>query len=175
MEAMKKQRAVGTAAKIGAVLFLLWGILHIWVGFAGIQGYLTTGTKGLWELLIGGANAPRSAFQHTTDTLTAHAQAQLILNFTIDVAGYGLLGLIVAWLIWSRGSWSAYWIGAVVIGVGDLAFLFCMVTPGIIERNAETLGGPIIWFLAVIITPFGLRSMAKKKKESAVGLTTISA
>jgi hypothetical protein len=167
MEQLSGRRVVGTAAKIGAILFLVWGVLHLWVGFQGVHQYLTTDTKGLWEMLLGGSNAPRSSFQHTTDALTAHAQAQLILNFTLDVGAAGLLGLAVAWLIWFRGSWAAYFIGVVVIGVFDNAFLFSLVTPGIIELNAGSIGGPVLWFLACVVTPFGMPSIRQRKDLSA--------
>ncbi len=147
---------VGTSAKVGAALFVLWGILHIWVGAEGVHQYITGDVKNLWDMLIGGSNAPRAAFQHTPDALTAFAQRQLILNFCIDVGGYGVLGMTVAYLIWTRASWAAYFIGVFIIGIADLAFLFAMVTPGVIEMNAGTIGGPVIWFLAVLITPFGM-------------------
>lgn len=72
------------------------------------------------------------------------------------MGGYGVLGFFVAWMIWKQGSWLGYPIGLIVIGIGDLAFLFVQVVPGIIELNAGTIGGPVPWFLAVAITPFGL-------------------
>jgi len=31
-----------------------------------------------------------------------------------------------------------------------------MVVPGVIELNVGTVGGPVIWFVAVVLTPFGL-------------------
>ncbi|TDR32599.1 hypothetical protein [Hydromonas duriensis] len=154
--------AVGLAAKIGAALFVLWGILHIWVGFEGAHQYLLGNVQNQWNMVIGGVNAPRAAFQHTTDAMTAHAQSQLILNFCIDVAGYGVLGMIVAAMIWRTGSWRAYFIGLLVIGIADLAFLFSLVTSGIIEANIPTISGPIIWFLAIAITPFGMPSLRQK-------------
>ena len=40
-----------------------------------------------------------------------------------------------------------------------LTFLFALVTPGIIEMNAGTVGGPVLWFLAIAISPFGLPSL----------------
>ena len=153
---------IGNVAKIGAALFVLWGVLHIWVGLEGIHQYLSGDVKNLWNMLIGGMNASRATFQHTTDPMTAHAQMQLILNFCIDVGGYGVLGMIVAYLIWAQASWSAYFIGLFVIGIADLAFLFTQVTPGMIEINAGTVGGPIIWFLALVITPFGMPSLTRK-------------
>ena len=164
MEKKKESTVLGMAAKIGAVLFALWGILHIWVGYEGVHQYLTSGAPGLWNLVIGGVNAPRAAFQHTTDAITAHAQAQLLLNFTIDVAGYGILSLVVAWMIWIQKSWTGYFLGLFIIGICDLTFLFSLVTSGIVEFSAATLGGPIIWFLACLITPFGLPTPGKNKK-----------
>ena len=148
--------AAGPAAKAGALLFLLWSILHIWVGFEGVHQYLTQGTQGLWNLVIGGSQVPRNAYQHTQDAVTAFAQGQLLLNFCIDVAGYGVLGLGVAWLLWARASWLGYVLGLVVIGIADMTFLLAMVTSGVIAFSVETISGPVIWFLAILITPFGL-------------------
>lgn len=153
---------VGAAAKLGAALFFLWGILHIWVGYEGIHQYLTNGTPGLWNIVVGGGNAPRAAFVHTTDAITAFAQGQLLLNFCIDVGGYGVLGLVVAWLILNRASWPAYFIGVFVIGIADLAFLFALVTSGVIEFSIPSISGPIIWLLAIIATPFGMPSLRTK-------------
>lgn len=156
------QQQLGAAAKLGAWLFVVWGILHIWVGYEGIHQYLTNGTHGLWNIVVGGSKAPRAAFAHTTDAITDFAQGQLLLNFCIDVAGYGVLGLVVAWLILNRASWAAYFIGLFVIGICDLTFLFSLVTSGVIELSAGTIGGPVIWFLAVIATPIGMPSLRKK-------------
>jgi len=153
--------SLGTAAKVGAWLFVLWGILHNWVGYEGIHQYLSHGTPGLWNIVVGGGNAPRAAFVHTTDAITAFAQGQL-LNFCIDVGGYGVLGVAVAWLILNRACWAAYFIGLFVIGICDLTFLFALVTSGVIEFSIPTISGPIIWFLAVIATPFGMPSLRNK-------------
>ncbi len=146
----------GTAAKAGALLFLLWSILHIWVGFEGIHQYLTQGTPGLWNMMIGGHQVPHSAFQHTQDAVTAYAQGQLMLNFCIDVGGYGMLGLIMAWLIWAQASWLGYFVGVVIIGIADMTFLLAMVLSGVITLNWASVSGPVIWFLAVLVTPWGL-------------------
>ena len=146
----------GWAAKAGALLFLLWSILHIWVGFEGIHQYLTQGTPGLWNMMIGGHQVPHSAFQHTQDAVTAYAQGQLMLNFCIDVGGYGMLGLIMAWLIWAQASWLGYFVGVVIIGIADMTFLLAMVLSGVITLNWASVSGPVIWFLAVLVTPWGL-------------------
>lgn len=162
MENINQKAVAGSAAKIGALLFVFWGVLHVWVGYEGVHQYLSNGTQGLWNIVIGGSNAPRTAFQHTADLVTAHAQGQLLLNFCIDVGGYGVLGLAVAWLIWTQASWAAYLLGVFVIGIADLAFLFALVTPGIIEFSIASISGPLVWFLAIIVTPFGMPTLFKK-------------
>jgi hypothetical protein len=165
LENSKEKIAIGKAAKIGAALFALWGVLHIWVGYEGIHQYIIGGAPGLWNTITGGINAPHSAFQHTTDAVTANAQAHLLLNFCIDVAGYGVLGFVVAWLLWTRGSWLGYFLGLVIIGIADLTFFFTLVTPGIIELSLATVSGPAIWFFAIVVTPFGLSKFGNMKIE----------
>ena len=148
--------STNTLTKAGAGLFLLWGILHIWVGFEGLHQYLTGGTVGQWQMLIGGAAMPRSAFQMATDPATLFAQGQLILNFTMDVGASGLLGVIVAWMMWRQPSWLALALGGAVIGIIDLSFLFLLVLSGVIEFSFPVLLGPIVWFIALGISLAGL-------------------
>ena len=145
------------AAKIGAGLFVIWSVLHIWVGAEGIRQFAGGDIAGFWAMLTGGAAAPRHLVQVPTDPLTINAHLHLLLNFTVDVAGYGVLGLVVAWLIWFRASWLGYGLGLVIIGIADLTFTYAMLLSGVIEPNLPTLAGPVIWLLAVLVTPFGLR------------------
>ena len=163
METIHSKSTVNVAVKIGSILFLIWGVLHLYVGVAGVVAYAAGDLKALWTMLLGGANAPVAQFQVPTDAVTAHAQAQLILNFVIDVGAAGVLGFFVAWILWNSGSWTGYLIGLVVIGIIDNAFLFAMVVPGIIVGDLATWGGPLIWLAACIVTPFGLTRRGKRK------------
>ena len=161
--------AVGIAAKIGALLFALWGVLHVWVAYEGVVGFThpTAPVRG-WEGLIGGAKCPKDKFPFPLQFeptpknkqgggLMSLAQKHLMFNFCLDVGGYGVLGFLVAYMLWVRGSWLFYLMGGLLIGIADLAFMFLMVYPGeIIEMNAGTVGGPVLWILAMLITPFGL-------------------
>lgn len=167
MERVKKEPRVGLLAKTVAWFFILWGILHIWVGLEGIRHYVKDDARNLWNMIIGGSHAPRQAFQHVTDAITNHAQVQLLLNFVIDVGGHGVLAVALGWLIWKRASWAAYFIGVFVIGIADLTFLFALVTPGISELSASKVGGPVIWFIAVVLTPFGMPSLIGARDELA--------
>jgi hypothetical protein len=151
-----KSSDIGISAKIGAVLILLWGILHMWVGAEGIHQYLGGDVKSQWSMLLGGVNGSKETFQFASDQMTSIIHSRLLINFCLDVGGYGVLAIVLSWMLWKQGSWLAYWIILLVIGIGDLAFLFNMLLSGIIELNAGTIGGPVLWFIVISITPFGL-------------------
>ncbi len=159
---INNQPTVGKMAKAGALFLALWGILHVWVGYEGIHRYLTMDIGGLWDMVAGGSNAPHNLIQVTNDAITANLQKHLLLNFCMDVGGFGVLGLILAWVIYNRGSWIAYFIALIAIGICDLSFTFSLVTSGIIEPNIPTISGPIIWVIAMGLIPFGLSSLTKK-------------
>jgi len=116
--------------------------------------------------LIGGAKVPKTTFQHSADASTSYCHSQLIFNFTQDVGGYGFLGLVLAYMIYFNHSpWIAYFIGLFVIGICDLSFMFALVVGGVIEPSFPVLLGPAIWFVAVLVTPFGL--LGNKTKKTA--------
>ncbi|MGI4798245.1 MAG: hypothetical protein ACRYG8_30220 [Janthinobacterium lividum] len=142
--------------KVGAGLFALWGILHLWVGYQGTRLYIASPAQDQWRMFIGGTVAPFDAFQFPANAVTAHVHANLILNFCYDVAGYGVLGIFVSWLLFRRASWIAYLMGVFLVGFCDLSFTFLQMTSGIIQLNVPTVSGPIVWLLAVVITPFGM-------------------
>ena len=77
------------------------------------------------------------------------------------MAGYGVLGILVAWLLWKRPSWTAYLTGVFLVGICDVSFTFLQLTSGIIALNVPTVSGPIIWLLATLITPFGIPLQSK--------------
>ena len=152
------------AVKAGALLFALWGLLHIWVGFEGTTRFLSGDIKYFWQMVIGGSASPTSSFVYPFEPTTVFANRHLLENFVVDVAGYGVLGFFVAWGLWTKSSWFAYLIGFIAIGIADLTFLFVMVLSGVTELNFASLAGPAIWVLAVAITPFGLRATGEPRQ-----------
>ena len=58
----------------------------------------------MWNGVIGGAKVPRLGFQHPSlGTTTAYAMTQLMMNFCMDVGGYGVLGVLVAYMVYFKG------------------------------------------------------------------------
>lgn len=154
---IENQRGINNAIKIGSIAYIIWGILHIYVGYIGVSQYIIDPNKGLWSALIGGDKMPVEKFQFATDPITLKVTANFILNFCLDVAGFGLLGILLGIMLWkSSKPWLAYFIGFFIIGLADLSFLFLQVTPGHIKGDWGTYGGPVLWFIAISILPFGL-------------------
>ncbi len=158
------QNRLNTAVKIGGIAYIIWGILHLYVGYMGISQYIIDPDKGLWSALIGGEHMPIEKFQFATDPMTLKVTANFILNFCLDVAGYGLLGILIGRMLLKMSKpWLAYFMGVFIIGLADLSFLFLQVTPGHIRGDWATYGGPILWFIAVVVLPFGLPKLKWKE------------
>ena len=161
---IENQNKLNTAIKIGSIAYVIWGVLHIYVGYIGVSQYISDPNKGLWSALIGGENMPIDKFQFASDPMTLKVTANFILNFCLDVAGYGLLGILLGVMLWKfTKPWLAYFIGLFIIGLADLSFLFLQVTPGHIKGDLGTYGGPILWFIAVVVLPFGLPKFKRKE------------
>ena len=58
--------------------------------------------------------------------------------------------------------------GVLLVGVADVSFTFLQLTSGIILLNIATVGGPIIWLLATLITPFGMTPLSKSFTRRAL-------
>jgi len=153
----RKSSKSNLTTKIGATSYLVWGILHVWVGYMGIDQYVKDPDRGLWSMLLGGSSAPVEKFQFASDPMTLKVTANFILNFCLDVAGFGLLGILISVMLWRLTKpWLAYFIGFFIIGLADLSFLFLQVTPGYIKGDLASYLGPILWFIACTVLPFGL-------------------
>ena len=63
---IESPKGLNIAIKIGSIAFVVWGILHVYVGYMGISGYIVDPNKGLLSSFLGGANAPVDKFQFAT-------------------------------------------------------------------------------------------------------------
>jgi hypothetical protein len=140
----------------GSLIFVLWGILHLWVPYAGFAEYTATGHG--FGMLTGGEAVAKTDFHLPEDKKTALALHMLFFNFICDVGGYGILSFFVAYLLLSgnKNAWIGYFIALFCIGVADLAFYRYLVCSGVIEKSFPVLFGPLLWVLGILVVPFGL-------------------
>lgn len=115
-------------ARIGAILYILWGILHIVAAYkvfalgqsleqGMVQGRLY---QDAWNLLF-----------------------------------FALFGIAVAFFYNWRNSKIGYWLNFVVVGVGDIGFIITILIPGYLPLIPGALG-PILWLLALIFSTLAI-------------------
>ena len=112
------------AAKLGAVLYVCWGLLHF------------TAAYGVFKLA---QNSPATMTQgrlmQTAFYLTAFATAAIIFAITLN---------------W-RNDRFGFWANAVMVGVADIPFILWVLVPGFAPWWPGLLG-PILWVAALFFT-----------------------
>jgi len=119
-------------AKIGSVLYIIWGLLHI---IAAIQGFqlgasLESGlvqgkiNQGAWDLLF------------------------------IALAGISI-AVIFNW----KNSTLGYWLNLLIVSIADIGFIIFVLLPGHVGLFPGIFG-PVFWVSAVIFSTLGVRTVA---------------
>jgi hypothetical protein len=116
-------------AKIGAGLYIVWGLLHIKAAYDGfflgasvdsglIHGKLN---QGAWDLLC-----------------------------------FALASIVIAVIFNWKNDVTGYWINLVLVSIADIGFIIFVLIPGYIAFFPGILG-PIFWVSAAIFSSIGNR------------------
>jgi len=117
-------------AKIGAVFYIIWGLLHI---VAAVQGFqlgaslepgLVQGkiNQGAWDLLF-----------------------------------IALAGISIAVTFNWKNSRLGYWLNLLIVSIADIGFVIFVLLPGHVSLFPGILG-PVFWILAAIFSTLEIRS-----------------
>ena len=121
------------AHKIGAVMYFIWGLLHLKAAFSvyqlgnGFEAGMVQGRvyQDAWNLLF-----------------------------------FALVGMGVAiWFNW-HNSRLGYWINLATVSVTDIGFIVFVLVPGYLPIFPGLLG-PVFWVLGVVFSTIGLYSSKK--------------
>ena len=132
--------------KAGAILFVLWGVLHVAVGVVNTISYVTRGPLGLLST-FGWATDARDAGNNVA--LAAH----IALDFSIVLVGYGVLAIWAARLMW-RGQALGFWLNTILLGIADAAFVIALMVPGHVSV-AQGVWGPLLYVSGVVVGAAG--------------------
>jgi hypothetical protein len=110
--------------RIGAVLYLLWGLLHIKAAIATYQLGATL-EPGLVQGRV-------------------YQDAWSLLFFAISVS---IIAVLLNW----RNSRLGFWLNLGLASVTDIGFIIHVLAPGHIPM-IPGIAGPVLWVLAVIFT-----------------------
>jgi hypothetical protein len=148
------------AHRIGAVFYVLWGLVHIGVG--ALMLYRLAAEGGTSALAQAGSAVPA---EQLPQNLTGVASA-ILGQRAWNLAWFGCLTLIVAVALNWRNSRIGYWLNLGVVSAADVGFVYPILLPGYI-RLTDGLPGPILWVLAVIFSTIGFLAYSDETRRAS--------
>jgi hypothetical protein len=136
--------------KIGAICYMLWGVLHVAFGALVLYRLGTEGgTAALGQI---GSAVPRGDLP----TMTGVASG-VLAQHSGNLIVFGLFALVVG-MLWNwRNRRLGYWLNLAVVSGADLSFVLAIVVPRY-DTWVDGLAGPILWILGAIFSTLGIVS-----------------
>ena len=116
-------------AKLGAVTYVLWGLLHI--------------------------QAARLVYMLGNSLEPGMVQGRVFQD-AFNLLFFALFGIAVAVMLNWKNSRPGYWLNLVVVSAADIGFIVYVLMPGYAPLVPGGLG-PLFWILAVIFSTLGIR------------------
>lgn len=132
--------------KVGAGLYVAWGVLHVVVGAVPLVRFAASGSASMLSFYGFDPGTVEGPMVHASHLIAEHA-AELI--------GFGVMAVVVAVALVAKGDVAGYWLNAVVLGVVDLAFVMAEIVPGHVSV-VETGIGPLLYLAALAVTTVAL-------------------
>ncbi len=120
-------------AKLGAVTYVLWGIMHI--------------------------QAARLVFM-LGQTLDPGMVQGRIYQDAWNLLFFALFGIVVAVTLNWKNSRLGYWLNLVVVSAGDIGFIITILAPGYIPLLPGGIG-PLLWIVALIFSTLGILAASR--------------
>ena len=135
--------------RAGAVLFALWGLLHVAGGAAMLVSLSGQGADGLMALVATSSRIPalpEGALGPLAGVLGQHAWDLLVVGFMVTV-----IAVTMNW----KGSRAGFWLNTSLVSGVDVGLTLFMVVPGVMNL-ADALPGVVLWIPAVALSAWGL-------------------
>ena len=114
-------------AKMGAVAYVLWGLLHF------------KAAQIVWQM---------------AHTLEAGMLQGRLSQLSWDLLFFATFAILVAVKMNWKNSRCGYWLNLVVISAADIGFITFVLLPGYAPMNPGALG-PLLWIVAVVLSTIG--------------------
>ena len=121
------------AHKIGAVMYFIWGLLHL--------------------------KAAYSVYQLGTSLEAGMVQGRIFQD-AWNLLFFALVGITVAVVFNWHNSRLGYWINLITVSVTDIGFIAFVLVPGYLPIYPGILG-PVFWVLGAVFSTIGLFASAK--------------
>ena len=148
------------APKIAAILYLLWGVIHI-VGGAAMLNASSTGADAFLQLLTGNASAGLIVTSSAQTAPGLLATSKVFAFHSFNLIWLGLLASVIAVRLNWKNSSFGHWLNLAIVGFADLGLILFMVLPGVI-RFSDAWIGP-----ALLIPAFAFSTLGRFQQTPA--------
>ena len=124
-------------AKLGAVTYVFWGLLHI--------------------------QAARLVYM-LGQTLEPGMVQGRIYQGAWNLLFFALFGIVVAILLNWKNSRLGYWLNLVVISAADIGFIVAVLVPGYVPLFPGGIG-PLLWVLALVFSTLGILKTSRAQSR----------
>ena len=128
--------------KTSVLMFVLWSVMHLFVGIAGTQSYISSGANGIMAF-FGSALVVKNQLGPVSE-LAGH----VALDDAINILGYGVLGIMASLMMW-RGQRIGLWLNIILLGICDFAFAITMLGHGDIAP-IDGIWGPVLYVIGSV-------------------------
>ncbi|MDH3647018.1 MAG: hypothetical protein OER80_09615 [Gammaproteobacteria bacterium] len=115
-------------AKLGAVTYILWGLLHL--------------QAARLVYLLG-------------QTLEPGIVQGRVYQDAWNLLFFALFGIVVAIFLNWKNSRLGYWLNLTVVSAADIGFIIAVLVPGYVPLVPGGLG-PVLWIVALIFSTLGI-------------------
>ncbi|MES2183590.1 MAG: hypothetical protein V4505_03495 [Pseudomonadota bacterium] len=120
-------------AIFGAVLYILWGLLHFMAAYAVFK------------------------LAQSTDSMVHGRLVQAAWN----LACFSVAAIGIAVFFNLKNSLWGYWVNVAIISVADLGFIFFVLVPGLMPLWPGALG-PVLWLVGLALSTAGIMQRASR-------------
>ncbi len=124
--------------KLGAIMYVIWGILHL------------KAAQLTWQL--------GSTLDHGLVQARVYQDAYSLLFFAIATI---TIAVLYNW----RNDKTGYWINLVMVSLVDIGFIWLVLAPGFIPFFPGVLG-PVFWIMAVFFSTVAYRQRITDKSAA---------
>jgi hypothetical protein len=137
------------AHKIGAVFYILWGLIHVLGGAVMFQRISAEGAMGGATVM-----APSVPIAEQPQIPMGLADG-VFLYHAWNILWFGLFAIVVAVLLNWKNSRVGYWVNFAVLGAVEVGLIAAMIWPAHMKAGPDTLSGLVLWALGVLFTTMG--------------------
>lgn len=124
-------------AKLGSIVYVLWGILHI--------------------------EAARKVFV-LGQTLDPGMLQGRIFQDAWNLLFFAIFGIVVGIFLNWKNSHIGYWLNLIVVSVADIGYIIFVLLPGYVPFIPGA-AGPALWLLAVLFSTIAIVGTRKNEKR----------